>query len=224
MAPPRAVTFDVYGTLVRFHEAVEDTLTAILTEAGSSLDMQALRARFRATQGPLQQSTPWRPYKEILSRGLEMAMTEAGLPWRPAHGARLVDAIASAEFFPEVPGVLAEIQRQAKIVFISNTDEDMIARNLAHLLPLRPDLVVTAEAARAYKPAHSIFRHAFDRLGLGTDEIVHVAAGFHHDIEPAHALGLRRIWINRRHETGDAAFGPYRELPDLSEVPAALGL
>ena len=218
-----AVTFDVYGTLVQFHEAVEAVLSGIIGESGVSVPMQSIRADFRATQGPLQQAAPWRPYKDILRRGLAQALEQHGLAYRPEHGERLVTAIAEARHFPEVPATLAALQRHARLVFISNTDDDMIARNLAHLA-VTPDVVVTAEEAKAYKPAPAIFRHAWQRAGVRADEIVHVAAGFHHDIAPAHALGVRRIWINRRAEPGDQRFGPYEELPDLSRLPSALGL
>jgi 2-haloacid dehalogenase len=99
----------------------------------------------------------------------------------------------------------------------------MIARNLSHL-PLCPDLVVTAEQAKVYKPAHGIFRYAWARAGLEPQDVVHVPASFHHDIESAHALGVRRVWINRRGESGDQRFGPYGELPDLTGLPALLGV
>lgn len=131
--------------------------------------------------------------------------------------------IAEARPFPEVPGTLAALRRHARLVFISNTDNDMIARNLAHL-DVAPDVVVTAEEVKAYKPAHEVFRYAWARAGVRPAETIHVAAGFHHDIEPAHALGVRRVWINRRGEAGDRRFGPYDELPDLSGLPSLLGL
>ena len=85
-------------------------------------------------------------------------------------------------------------------------------------------MVVTAEDAKAYKPAHAIFRQAWQRADVRPEDTVHVAAGFHHDIEPAHALGVRRIWINRRGEAGDSRFAPYEELRDLTRLPSVLAL
>ncbi len=99
----------------------------------------------------------------------------------------------------------------------------MIARNLARI-GVQPDFLVTAEEARVYKPDHRIFRQAWERAGVRPAETVHVAAGFHADIEPAHALGVRRVWINRRGEPGEARFGPYEELENLSRLPSLLGL
>lgn len=219
----KAITFDVYGTLVRFHEAVEQVLAEIINELGANVSVQTLRAEFRATQGPLQQAPAWSPYEEILKRGLQMTLEQRGLPYRAHDGERLVMTISDARPFSEVPRTLAMLQRRARLIFISNTDDHMIARNLSHLT-ITPDLVVTAEQAQMYKPAHGIFRYAWARAGIQADDTVHVAAGFHHDIEPAHALGIRRVWINRRGETGDQRFGPYEELPDLAGLPSLLGL
>jgi 2-haloacid dehalogenase len=221
--PISVVTFDVYGTLVQYHEAVEMVLAGIIGELGANISMPALKADFRSTQGPLQQTGRWLPYKEVLQRGLAMALERHGLAYRLEHGERLVTAIAEARPFPEVPGTLAALQRHVRLVLISNTDNDMIARNLAYLI-IKPDLGVTAEEAKVYKPAHGIFRYAWECAGVRPVETVHVAAGFHHDIEPAHALGVRRVWINRRGEEGDQRFGPYAELPDLSRLPSVLDL
>ena len=51
-----------------------------------------------------------------------------------------------------------------------------------------------------------------------------MAQGFEYDIVPAHALGWRRVWINRYGKSGDPAYDPYHELPDLSGLPALLGM
>jgi len=99
----------------------------------------------------------------------------------------------------------------------------MIARNMA-FMPTKPDILVTAEDAKLYKPHIRMFKYAYDKAGISSHRLVHVAAGFHHDIEAAHAQGIRRIRINRRAEAGNAAFGPYDELSDLSGVPHLLGM
>ena len=54
-------------------------------------------------------------------------------------------------------------------------------------------------------------------------DILHVAQGFEYDIVPAHAVGWDRVWINRYGRAGDQAYGPYVELPDLSQLPTLIG-
>ena len=82
-----------------------------------------------------------------------------------------------------------------------------MARNVANIgVPI--DRVITAEQAGAYKPSPVIFDYALRALGCEPDEILHVAQGFEYDIVPAHALGWKRVWINRYGKTGDPPTAP----------------
>src|SRR3546814_6067155 len=72
----------------------------------------------------------------------------------------------------------------------------MLHHNLT-LLGVPFDEAVLADEVGAYKPDPRMFAALLDRCGCTKDEIVHVAPGFYHDIMPCHALGIRRVWINR---------------------------
>ena len=71
---------------------------------------------------------------------------------------------------------------------------------------------------------------AFQRMGLPTDRILHVAQSLFHDMVPAKALGLSTVWINRRHDQGGfgatppAQAQPDLEVPDLQTLAAKIGL
>lgn len=70
----------------------------------------------------------------------------------------------------------------------------------------------------------SIDRILFESLGCEPADILHVAQVFEFDIDPAHALGWDRVWIIRYGKTVSPAHGPHYEIPDLSGLPALLGL
>lgn len=115
------------------------------------------------------------------------------------------------------------MRARCKLAIITNSDDDLMVSNVANIgVPI--DVVITAQQARAYKPAPAIFAFALDKLGCAPDELLHVAQGFEYDIVPAHALGWERVWINRYGKTGDPSYGPYHELPDLSGLSDLLGL
>jgi len=125
--------------------------------------------------------------------------------------------------YPEVPAALERLRTRCKLAIITNSDDDIIASNVRNIgVPV--DHVITAEQAQAYKPSPVIFDYALRQLGCGPEEILHVAQGFEYDIVPGHDLGWNRVWINRYGKPGDPAYGPYQELPDLSGLPALLGL
>ena len=95
-----------------------------------------------------------------------------------------------------MPPALERLRQQCKLAIITNSDDDLMARNVANIgVPI--DRVITAEQAGAYKPSPVIFDYALRALGCEPEEILHVAQGFEYDIVPAHALGWRRVWINR---------------------------
>jgi 2-haloacid dehalogenase len=149
-------------------------------------------------------------------------MEQFGLSYREEYGDALVAAVSTFGPWPEVPGVLERLRQHCKLVIISNSDDDIIAGNVRRIgVPF--DRVITAEQARAYKPSHAIFEYTLRTLNCAPSDLVHVAQGFQYDIVPANELGWERVWINRYSKTGDPAY-QYHELPDLSGLPALLGI
>ena len=218
----QVVTFDCYGTLVDFdlNRVVRGILRERLRIDGLD-DAEFLRDfRVMRFQASLE---AYRPYKQLLSETLEQAMRLHGLPYRTEDGDALVAAVPTFGPFREVPAVLTRLKEKYQIAIISNTDNDLIRGNVERI-GVDFDFVITAEQARAYKPRREAFEFALRAIGRAADQVIHVAQGFEYDIIPTHGLGMRRIWINRSGRRGSRAFMPYEELPDMSRLPALLGL
>ena len=47
----------------------------------------------------------------------------------------------------------------------------------------------------AYKPSHRPFLHAFEKMGVRREKILHVAQSLFHDIMPARELGIASVWV-----------------------------
>ena len=61
-------------------------------------------------------------------------------------------------------------------------------------------------------------------MSLPVGRVVHVAQSLYHDHVPAHQLGLRSVWINRRANQPGAGATPVAQAsPDL-EVPTLAAL
>ncbi|HEV2438996.1 MAG TPA: haloacid dehalogenase type II [bacterium] len=216
------VTFDCYGTLVDFdlNRVVRGILKERLRIDGVE-EAEFLRDfRVMRFQAVLED---YRPYRQLLCETLERAMRLHGMPYRKADGDALVAAVPTFGPFHEVPGVLTKLKTNYQIAIISNTDDDLIRGSVARI-GVDFDFVITAEQARAYKPQRAAFDFALRTAGRAADQVIHVAQGFEYDIMPTHGLGMRRIWINRRGRRGSSAFMPYEELPDMSRLPALLGV
>jgi 2-haloacid dehalogenase len=123
--------------------------------------------------------------------------------------------------FPEVPAALRDLKAQGfKLCIISNTDDGIIAGNVAQMGG-HIDRVITAQQAGCYKPRRQIFAHAHRALGVSQDQIVHICASPHLDLAAARDLGFRCIWIDRgtgRKPLRD--YTPNQIFPTLDRVPA----
>jgi 2-haloacid dehalogenase len=94
-------------------------------------------------------------------------------------------------------------------------EEDALAR-----IGVEVDLTVVASEIGSYKPARGHWDEFFARSGAARERHVHVAASLFHDIEPASALGLRTIWINRLGEEAEPQ--PDVELHSLAGLSETL--
>jgi len=83
-----------------------------------------------------------------------------------------------------------------KLCIISNTDDDIIAGNVAQLGG-HIDRVITAQQAQSYKPTNPIFRHAHGALGVTQNDVIHICASPVLDLQAARDIGFRCIWIDR---------------------------
>ena len=213
---PSAITFDCYGTLVRWPETLRACFETLLPEGA---DAAAFQRDFNALQARLR-GGPYCPYRELLRQGLVGTMRQ----WHVRVGAdsphRFVDALRAIPPYPEVVPALKQLATRFRLAVISNTEDALIAETVRGLgTPLE---VLTAERASAYKPDHRLFAYAFERLGVARGKVLHVGAGYPTDMVPAFELGLERVWINRRGEHADPSMPPSAELPDLTGLSACV--
>jgi FMN phosphatase YigB (HAD superfamily) len=94
-------------------------------------------------------------------------------------------------------------------------DDDLLAGTRRHF-PVRFDLLVTAQQVGSYKPAAGHFLEA--RRRLAGQRWLHAAQSYFHDVEPAVALGIPVIWINRKGERPAGAARPTAQVTTLAEL------
>jgi 2-haloalkanoic acid dehalogenase type II len=219
---PRIATFDCYGTLVDWEGGAAAFLYDLALRHGETEPPpgRELRDRWEAIQFELL-GGEYRPYREVLALSLRAWMDERGYPWRDEEGAALLRSMRSWQPFPDTRPALERARAAGmQLVIVSNTDRDIVAHTVRHIgVPF--DAVITAEDARAYKPADAVFDHALAQLGVPPGDILHVAFGFKYDIGPAARHGMQTAWVNRHDEPppGDEPFDhEWRDLWPLAEL------
>jgi 2-haloalkanoic acid dehalogenase type II len=154
----------------------------------------------------------YRPYEDLVA---EAARTRGV---GPKAVAALFATWDTLQPWPEAPGVVAELARSVQIGVVTNCSEDL-GRRAAALVGVPFDVVVTAEAAGAYKPRPEPYRLALDALGLPPARVLFVA-GSRYDLPGATAVGMPVWWHNRAGTPRGDAPAPIAEHDSLALLPA----
>jgi len=205
----RWATFDCYGTLVDWDAGIAAELGRLFG-AGQK---DALLERYHEVEPEVEEANPRARYRDVMAAVLAELSREVG----HELAAKDVDALARSlphwPVFAEVPGELAEAHRRGwQLVILSNSDADLLDASIEAIGAPFCGAIVASDIG-SYKPAHGHWRTFYERTLADPERHVHVAQSHFHDIVPAHDLGIRSIWVNRRGERAQPA--PTWELPDL---------
>ncbi|MFM0363455.1 haloacid dehalogenase type II [Paraburkholderia sediminicola] len=218
---PTWLTFDCYGTLIQWDEGLLAAVQEILSHRGAT-EVEASRfiEVYDRYEHALEQTPPHRSFRDVSGQGLRLALEEFGLDGSEKDATVLTSRISAMPPFPEVVSTLAKLKAMGfRLCIVSNTDDDVIAGNVAQLGG-HIDRVVTAQQAGAYKPAPRLFEYAHELLSVSKDNVVHICASPHLDHAAARDIGFRCVWIDRG--TGRkllADYTPDATLKTLDEVP-----
>ena len=208
------LTFDCYGTLIDW----ETGLLAALREAlPDSVDVgdDALLERYARHEAEAERP-PYRTYREVLAAGVRGVADDLRLDVGDDAVARFAESVLEWPAFPDSAEALGRLHERFRLGVITNCDADLFAAS-SERLGTDFDWVITADAARAYKPALTGFELAFTTIPVSRERILHVAQSLFHDHVPAKQLGLTTVWIDRRHDRpGSGATPPARATPDAT--------
>lgn len=213
----KALTFDVYGTLIDWEHHIIQFLRGWAARNGVDADDTELLEQYEQGRTHYQQLRPVLPYPDVL----RSTYTYMCNRWRkPAHAPEqeaFANTIKQWEPFPDTVDSLAYLKRFYKLGALSNIDDHSIRLTLRKL-GTEFDFVVTAERVGAYKPDLPHFVMAISELGgmgIGPTEVLHIAQSLRADVRPGNVLGLATAWIKRQGRLGRRGFGAELAVPDL---------
>lgn len=210
----RVLTFDCYGTLIDWETGILSTLQPILTDHGVTADAEQLLALHAELESAAEQG-PYAPYRQLLMTVLRGLGERLSFTPSAAEQSRFADSVGDWPPFADTRAALRALRRRFRLAIISNTDDDLFARTNQQL-DVAFDWIVTAQQVKSYKPSLNNFRQALARIGLPTEQVLHVAQSLFHDHVPAKQVGLETVWINRRHGKAGSGATPIADArPDL---------
>jgi 2-haloacid dehalogenase len=210
----RALTFDVFGTVVDWRSGVAREAARIIGARGRELDWGAFADRWRALYQPSLQRVrtgerPWTRLDDLHRESLLQVLGEFGVS-NLASG-EIEDLNFAWHRLDPWPGAVAGLVRLKSryvLATLSNGNVSLIV-DMAKRAGLPWDAVLGAEVAKAYKPLPEAYLTTPRLLDCRPEECLMVAA-HHEDLVAARSCGLRAAYVHRPREFGPA---PKNDLP-----------
>ena len=206
---PKAVLFDVFGTVVDWRSSVAEQLAAFGNKHEFKFNAEEFTDRwrqgFRVLQKKIAQGeTGWMTMDEIHRNVLDQLLLEENIS--DIEEAELVDLNRAWHRLRPWPDAVAGLQRikQGHIISpLSNGNLSMLVA-VAKFAALPWDCVLSTAMFASYKPDPKVYLGAAELLGLSPDQVMLVAAHAY-DCDGAAAAGLQTAYVHRPDE-----FGPGR--------------
>ena len=198
----RALSFDCYGTLIDWEAGIGAELRRWAGTHGVEATDAELIADFGRFENDVERDHPTALYPDVLAMTLARIADHHGIDATAGEQAAFGGSVGSWPAFADSAAALARLKERFRLVILSNVDRASFAASNERL-GVEFDLVITAQDVGAYKPSASNFAALLDAIGtigVTKDELLHVAQSLYHDHEPAAAIGVPSVWIDRRHD------------------------
>lgn len=206
MTEPKALCFDVFGTVVDWRSGVARDAAELGRRKGIERDWTAFADAWRARYQPAMEvirsgrrgfvklDVLHRENLEEVLRAFDITgLSEEEKDWLNRAWHRL-------DPWPDAVEGLTRLKRKFILATLSNGNIALMV-NMAKRAGLPWDVILGAEVARAYKPRPEAYLNAADCLGLSPGECLMVAA-HNGDLAAAGAVGFQRAFVSRPLEHG----------------------
>jgi 2-haloacid dehalogenase len=215
--PPKALFFDIFGTVVDWRISIAREARAILEPLGHSLDWLSFADAWRAQYQPSMEDVRAgrMPFSKLdvlhrqnldrilpqfaLERLSEPILRDLNLAWHRLDG------------WPDAAPGLARLRGRYRLAPVSNGNISIMV-DLARRNGFVWDAILGAEHARDFKPKPQVYLAAADAFGLTPGDCMMVAA-HSGDLKAAAACGLSTAHIARPDEHGPATGEPGPTVP-----------
>ena len=210
----KALTFDVFGTVVDWRGSIIRQGEAFGRERGLRVDWAALADAWRAGYQPAMARVrsgelPWTRIDALHRMILESLLPRFGLESLSEEDRRHLNRVwHRLDPWPDSVAGLSRLKQRYVIATLSNGNVSLLT-NMAKRAGLPWDCIFSAEIFHHYKPDPETYLGVAELLDLAPSDLMMVAA-HKDDLKAARAAGLRTAFVKRPLE-----FGPDAG-PDLS--------
>lgn len=203
---PKALAFDVFGTVVDWRSSVIRELEEFGRTHGVTADWSAMADGWRAGYAPAMNRVrtgelPWTRIDGLHRMILDDLLVGAGITGVSDDDVdHLNRAWHRLDPWPDSVSGLTRLKERFVITTLSNGNMSLLT-NMAKHAGLPWDAVISAELFRHYKPDREAYLGCADLLGVRPDELMLVAA-HPSDLRAARNVGLGTAYVIRPVEHG----------------------
>jgi putative hydrolase of the HAD superfamily len=229
----RAVFFDAGETLVHAHPSFPELLAQVLSGEGHPVDAETVRDRIHlvghlfseASRAGRLWSTSPEDSRAFWGSVYRVLLAELGVPFTDRIADTLYQVftdVSSYRAFPDALPVLEWLESAGVRMGVISNFEEWLERLLESVgLSRFFDVRVISGVEGLEKPDPKIFRLALDRLGVRAEDSAYVGDSVEFDVEPADAVGMLGILLDRRDRYPEH---PGPRIASLEDLPEAIGL
>lgn len=214
----KALTFDVFGTVVDWRGSVIREGEQLSAAKGLAIDWPAFADRWRAGYAPAmnrvrQGELPWTKLDALHRMTLDTLLEEFGVADQLSEAVKqhLNRVWHRLTPWPDSVAGLQALKQRFTLATLSNGNVSLLV-NMARHAGLPWDCVLSSELAGHYKRDPEVYHMAANLLDLKPSQMLMVAA-HQDDLQAAHREGMRTAFVKRPLEFGPTA------TPDLSIDP-----
>jgi 2-haloacid dehalogenase len=207
-AQPKALVFDVFGTVVDWRSSVAAEVKALAARKGFTVDGEKFADAWRAGYGPSMNRVrsgelPWTRLDALHRMTLDRILGEFNITGlNEAEKAALNKSWHRLRPWPDSVAGLTRLKKKFIIAPLSNGNIALMT-DMAKHAGLPWDAILGAELVRHYKPDREVYQSAADFLDLPPAGVMMVAAHLG-DLRAAKSVGLKTAFVARPLEYGPA--------------------
>ncbi|MDA1256753.1 MAG: haloacid dehalogenase type II [Chloroflexi bacterium] len=222
VADVKALTFDVFGTVVDWRGSVSREIAALSADRGLDLDADLFADEWRAGYGPGMNKVrtgewPWIGIDGVHRRRLDELLVRFGVDGLTEQEIDHLNRVwHRLDPWPEAVEGLTRLKSRYIISTLSNGSVALLT-NMAKRAGLPWDCVLSSELSGHYKPDPESYLKAAELLGLEPNEVMMTAA-HPGDLRASAAVGLHTAFVRRPDEQGHGT--GLANKPDLESDPS----
>ena len=223
----KALTFDLFGTILDLGGSLRPSIEAFLCQKGSDVEAEGFWNDWRARQRIEQyQDTTMMlghcGYLEAARSALVYTIALNGLEASADEVAAVMKGWQTLSPFPEVVAALERLKARYRLVVLSNGEPHFLDHLVKNRVKWAFDNVISVSSVGAFKPHPAVYRRAARDLDLEVGECMMVSANAF-DVVGARACGLQAAFVQRyAFPYDDSPYRPTVIVNDFTELADAI--